>query len=98
MTNSSATFRSDGINNFSKYNNAEVDELLSQLDVTLDPEEQIDIQLQIDKLLMDDFYGLTIFQFPGVTAYSDRVENVNPGPLSPTIFWNVWDWAPTENN
>ena len=98
VTNSSATFRSDGINNFSKYNNAEVDELLSQLDVTLDPEEQIDIQLQIDKLLMDDFYGLTIFQFPGVTAYSDRVENVNPGPLSPTIFWNVWDWAPTENN
>jgi peptide/nickel transport system substrate-binding protein len=98
VTNSSATFRSDGINNFSKYNNAEVDELLSQLDVTLDPEEQIDIQLQIDKLLMDDFYGLTIFQFPGVTAYSDRVENVNPGLLSPTIFWDVWDWAPTENN
>jgi len=98
VTNSSATFRSDGINNFSKYNNAEVDELLGQLDVTLEPEAQIDIQLQIDKLLMDDFYGLTIFQFPGVTAYSDRVENVNPGPLSPTIFWNVWDWTPTENN
>lgn len=98
VTNSSATFRSDGINNFNKYNNPEVDELLGQLDVTLDPEEQIDIQLQIDKLLMDDFYGLTIFQFPGVTAYSDRVENVDPGPLSPTIFWNVWDWTPTENN
>lgn len=98
VTNSSATFRSDGINNFNRYSNAEVDALLSELDVTLDPEAQIDIQLQIDKLLMDDFYGLTIFQFPGVTAYSDRVENVNPGPLSPTIFWNVWDWTPTESN
>ncbi len=53
VTNSSATFRSDGINNFSKYNNAEVDELLSQLDVTLDPEEQIDIQLH-DALPISD--------------------------------------------
>ena len=47
---------------------------------------------------MDDFYGVTIFQFPAVTAFSDRVTNINPGPLSPTIFWNVWDWEPTENN
>jgi peptide/nickel transport system substrate-binding protein len=98
VTNSSPTFRTGGINNLNFYSNTEVDALLDTLDVTLEPERQIEIQIEIDKLLMDDFYGLTIFQFPGITAFSDRVTNVNPGPLSPTIFWNVWDWQPTEAN
>lgn len=98
VTNSSPTFRTGGINNLNSYSNTEVDALLDDLDVTLDPDRQIEIQIEIDKLLMDDFYGVTIFQFPGVTAFSDRVTNVAPGPLSPTIFWNVWDWEPTESN
>jgi peptide/nickel transport system substrate-binding protein len=98
VTNSSPTFRTGGINNLNSYSNTEVDALLDELDVTLDAERQIEIQVEIDKLLMDDFYGLTIFQFPAVTAFSDRVTNVEPGPLSPTIFWNVWDWEPTESN
>lgn len=98
VTNSSPTFRTGGINNLNYYSNPEVDALLDELDVTLEAERQIEIQVEIDKLLMDDFYGLTIFQFPAVTAYSDRVEGVSPGPLSPTIFWNIWDWTPTETN
>ncbi|OYX55825.1 MAG: hypothetical protein B7Y93_04370 [Micrococcales bacterium 32-70-13] len=98
VTNSSPTFRTGGINNLNFYSNPEVDTLLDELDVTLDVDRQIEIQVEIDKLLMDDFYGLTIFQFPAVTAFSDRVTNVDPGPLSPTIFWNAWDWEPTEAN
>jgi len=98
VTGSSPTFKTGGINNLNFYSNPEVDALLDELDVTLDPERQIEIQLEVDKLLMDDYYGVTIFQFPGVTAFSDRVSNVDPGPLSPTIFWNVWDWEPTEAN
>ncbi len=98
VTGSSPTFKTGGINNLNFYSNPEVDALLDELDVTLDPERQIEIQIEVDKLLMDDFYGVTIFQFPGVTAFSDRVSNVDPGPLSPTIFWNVWDWEPTEAN
>lgn len=98
VTNSSPTFITGGINNLNYYSNPEVDELLNTLDVTLDADEQIEIQLEIDRLLMEDFYGVTIFQFPAVTAYSDRVEGVNPGPLSPTIFWNIWEWEPTETN
>jgi peptide/nickel transport system substrate-binding protein len=98
VTNSSSTFKSDGSNNYNFYNNPEVDALLEELDVTLDADRQVEIQIEIDTLLMADFYGLTIFQFPGVTAFSDRVTNVSPGPLSPTIFWNAWDWEPTESN
>lgn len=98
VTGSTPTFKTGGINNLNFYSNEEVDALLDELNVTLDSERQIEIQIEVDKLLMDDFYGVTIFQFPGVTAFSDRVSNVDPGPLSPTIFWNVWDWEPTETN
>lgn len=98
VTNSSSTFLSTGGNNLNFYSNDQVDALLNELDTTLDEDRQIEILIEIDKLLMDDFYGLTIFQFPAVTAFSDRVEGVSPGPLSPTIFWNIWDWTPTETN
>lgn len=98
VTNASANYITGGINNLNFYSNPEVDELLGQLDVTFDAAEQIEIQLQIDKLLMDDFYGLTIFQFPSTAAYSDRVANIAPSTLAPTIFWNVWEWEPTESN
>jgi peptide/nickel transport system substrate-binding protein len=33
-----------------------------------------------------------VFQFPGVTAYNTKIEGVDPSILSPTIFWNIWDW------
>jgi peptide/nickel transport system substrate-binding protein len=98
VTNASANYITGGINNLNFYSNPEVDDLLGQLDVEFDPEAQIEIQLQIDKLLMDDFYGLTIFQFPATVAYSDRVSNIDPSTLAPTIFWNVWEWEPTESN
>ena len=42
-------------------------------------------------------FGVTIFQFPGVTAFSDRVEGIDPSILAPTIFWNAWDWAVTDS-
>jgi len=95
-TNSSPTFRTGGINNLTFYSNAEVDELLDELDVTFDTDRQIEIQQEIDALLWADAYGVTIFQFPGVTGVSDRIVGVDPGPIAPTIFWNVWDWTVSE--
>lgn len=88
-------YTTGGINNLSFYSNPEMDELTAALNVTFDLEEQKQILLDIDKLLFDDFYGLTIFQFPAVTAFDQNsIANIDPGPLSPTIFWNIWEWAP----
>ena len=88
-------YTTGGINNLSFYSNPEMDELTAALNVTFDLEEQKQILLDIDKLLFDDYYGLTIFQFPAVTAFDQNaIANIDPGPLSPTIFWNIWEWAP----
>lgn len=95
VTGSSPTFHTEGINNLNYYSNPEVDKLLEELDGEFDPAKQITLQQQIDKLIWSDFYGVTVFQFPAVTAYDqNKIANVSQSPLSPTIFWNLWEWAP----
>jgi peptide/nickel transport system substrate-binding protein len=89
------TFNSKGINNLNFYSNPEMDKLTDQLGKEFDPAKQIDIQKQIDALLWADFYGVTIFQFPAVTAYDQKaIAGIAPSTLSPTIFWNIWEWTP----
>ena len=89
------TFATGGINNLNFYSNPEVDKLTAALGAEFDTAKQIDIQKQIDKLLWEDFYGVTIFQFPAVTAYDQtKIANISPSTLAPTIFWNIWDWEP----
>ncbi|MGX5682508.1 ABC transporter family substrate-binding protein [Schumannella luteola] len=89
------TYTTGGINNLNFYSNPEMDELTAALSTEFDPAEQIEIQKKIDKLLWDDFYGVTIFQFPAVTAYDQNaITNISPSTLAPTIFWNIWDWEP----
>jgi peptide/nickel transport system substrate-binding protein len=96
VTDWTPNFETGGINNLSFYSNAEIDDLAKQISAEFDADKQIEIMQQADKVLWDDFFGVTIFQFPGVTAYSDRVTNISPAILAPTIFWNAWDWEVTD--
>lgn len=89
------TYTTAGINNLNFYSNPAMDELTAALGTTFDLDEQKQIMIDIDKLLWDDFYGVTIFQFPAVSAYDQNaIANIAPSTLAPTIFWNIWDWEP----
>ncbi|MCT9820478.1 ABC transporter family substrate-binding protein [Microbacterium sp. W1N] len=96
VTNSLPTFETGGINNMNFYTSEAVDAAVSSLQTEFDADKQITLQQDLDKALWDDFYGVTIFQFPEVTAFSDRVTNIDPSILAPTIFWNAWDWEVTD--
>ncbi|WP_043641974.1 ABC transporter family substrate-binding protein [Nocardioides alkalitolerans] len=97
VTESQATFGTGGLNNLNGFSDPEVDALFDQLAVTTDEDEQIDIQTQIDTILFDAAYGLTLFQFPSVAAWNtDRLEGVEPAPLNPTIFYGYWNWSVPE--
>ncbi len=92
------TFTTGGINNLNFYSNPEMDKLTEALGKEFDSAKQIEIEKQIDKLLWSDFYGVTIFQFPAVTAYDQTaIENISPSTLAPTIFWNIWEWSPVKS-
>lgn len=92
VTESEANFRTGGGNNFGGYSSKEVDGLYDKLVVSVDPAEQKALNEQIEKILVDDAFGITLFQFPTVTAYSSALTGVDPITLSPTIFWNFWEW------
>lgn len=88
-------FTTNGINNLNFYSNPDMDKLTAALGKEFDADASIQIQKDIDKLLWDDFYGVTLYQFPAVTAYDQtRIANISPSTLAPTIFWNIWDWEP----
>ncbi|GEL94885.1 ABC transporter family substrate-binding protein [Cellulomonas composti] len=87
-------FGSTGGGNYNGFANAQVDELANTLVKTLDPDEQVNLQKQIDPLLFADAYGLPLFQSVGVDAVSDRVGGIaDYNPSQSGVWWNVWDWT-----
>lgn len=81
------------VSNFSHYASATVDRLLDELAVEDDDAAQRELLEQIEAELWADFYGLPLYQYPTLTAYSSAVENVSPSALS-GLLWNVWEWQP----
>lgn len=93
VTQAQATFQGGGGNNFTGYDNAQVNDLWKQIASTLDPSKQQDLLRQMEKIVYNDAYGVTLYQFPQITAWSNKVQNVSDAPLSPTYFWNFWKWT-----
>lgn len=84
-----------GGNNFSGYSNKDVDAAFTTLTGEYDASKQRALLTQVDKQLWADAYGVTLFQFPEVTAWSSKVKNVSDNALSPSVFWNFFDWTST---
>ena len=94
VTASEATFASDGGNNLNGYASDKVDAAYDTLQGEYDAAKQLDLLIDVEKELWADAYGVTVFQFPGVTAWSKNVDGVVPAPLSPQFFWNYPEWTP----
>jgi peptide/nickel transport system substrate-binding protein len=86
-------FGSKGGGNYNAYSNAQVDQLADQLQKTLEKADQDAIQVQIDTLLWQDFYGVPLFVAPGVMAHSNNVTGVVYYPGQAGVGWNYWEWA-----
>jgi peptide/nickel transport system substrate-binding protein len=94
VADSSANYITGGANNFYGYSNPEVDALFDELNGTADPERQKEILIEAEQHLWEDAFGTVNFQFPELAAYnSNYVEGIDPISLSPTLFWNVFDWT-----
>jgi peptide/nickel transport system substrate-binding protein len=95
VTESEANYKTGGGNNFYGYSNPEVDALFDELQTETDPERQEAILADVEAKLVEDAFGVTIFQFPGVTAWNtENISNVSKLSINPTIFYGYWDWEP----
>ncbi|MFZ0531330.1 MAG: ABC transporter family substrate-binding protein [Propionicimonas sp.] len=92
VSENDANYRTGGQNNFGGYSSKIVDGVLDGLQVATDDAKQAELLAQLEKQLVNDAFGLSVYQFPSVTAYSDKLAGVAPSTIAPTIFWNFWDW------
>lgn len=91
--NAQANFITDGQNNFGGMSNARVDEIWDELETNTDPAAEYKLLGEMEAELVKEAFGVTLFQHPGVTAYTDTVSNVSALALAPTMFWNFWEWT-----
>jgi peptide/nickel transport system substrate-binding protein len=93
VTGAQAQFTTGGGSNYNGYSNADVDATYKSLQSDYNKANQIADLQKIDKDVWADAYGVTLFQFPDVTAFSNKIGNVKDAPLSPNVFWNYFDWT-----
>lgn len=90
--NSEANFVTGGLNNFAGYSNEDIDAWYKEMATNTDAEVETELTINIEKQLNEDGFSVPIFQFPGVVAKRDVLAGVSTIPISPTIFWNYWEW------
>jgi peptide/nickel transport system substrate-binding protein len=96
ITAGDAQFTTGAGDNLIGYSNAKVDADYKKLAGTFKAADQQALLLDVEKNLWADGFGVTVFQFPGITAYTNDVTGVSPAPLAPQFFWNFWEWAPAK--
>ena len=91
-----ANYVTDGLNNFGGFSDERVDELFDELNSETDATEQANILAEVEQILVEAGYGNTMFQHELIAGYDARLQNIEPIPLAPTIFWNYWEWEMAE--
>ena len=89
---SNANYLSDGGNNHMGWFDEALDAKLHKLDSKLNEADIARISGEAEGMITGHAWTLPIFQWVQVTAYSNGVYGVKPGPLSPTYAWNYWEW------
>ena len=90
---SAEVFDSNGGNNIIGYSNKAVDAIIATLDAPMSESLLLAKYIQIERLTNADAITIGVFIHPGVVAVNKDLKNVKPGPLSPTIVWNYWEWS-----
>jgi peptide/nickel transport system substrate-binding protein len=92
-----ARLRSDSVvSNLNYFASDSVDAALDAVNSPASDEKRITLFTEIDSELWSQGYGVPLFQYPSLTAVSDRVAGVSPMPLGPGIVWNIWEWQPVQ--
>jgi ABC-type transport system substrate-binding protein len=94
VTSNSSTYTTGGGNNNGKYSNPKVDQLVNQLNQTLDPAQQKSIQGQLDKIVWtQDLVSIPLFAFPAVLAHDKKVQGLTYNASQADVTFNASKWT-----
>ena len=89
-------FKSNGGGNYNLYSNPAVDALVDESQITVDPDRLDEIKVEIDAATAADFFGLPLFQLPGLFADNGTVTGIEHFGGQTGIVWNAQDWTLTK--
>lgn len=92
VSNADANWRSGAQNNYGGFSSEEVDGMLDDLLSETDEAAQEEGIAEVERALLEDGFGVPIFQHPELLIYRDRVQGASSTTVSPTMFWNYWEW------
>jgi peptide/nickel transport system substrate-binding protein len=84
---------SSGTQDWSKFDDPEVDQLFAQASQALDPVTGGNVYSQIDDQLWDQMVALPLFGEPGLLASGVQLSGVQYNPSPDGVLWNVPQWA-----
>ena len=84
-------FATGGGGNNNRYN--AMNDVAVKTQTTVDKDELVTLEQQIDKATFSDAYGLPLFQLPGLFGVSARVDGVKYMGNQTGPFWNFWEWS-----
>ena len=90
---SAEVFDTNGGNNILGYSNPAVDAIIKTLDSPMSESLLAAKYIAIERLTNADAITIGVFIHPGVVAVNKDLKNVKPGPLSPQMVWNYWEWS-----
>lgn len=89
-------FKTGGGGNYNKYTNAQVDALVDQAQTELDSDALSQLKIEIDAFTAQDFYGLPLFQSPGLFASNGSVDGLEFFGNQTGVVWNAQKWTIAE--
>jgi peptide/nickel transport system substrate-binding protein len=82
--------------NFLGNSNAKIDAAEKKLGATLlNAKQRLEQYTIVEKELYSESVTLPIVQFPEIVGANAKLQNIKPGPLSPQLVWNYWEWRYT---
>ena len=82
-------------NNIGGFSDPEVDRIWQEIIVTEDEARIAELTTEMEAILFREGFGTPIFQWPGLFAYRDHIENVSLVPFGMDNLWNFWEWNVT---
>ena len=87
-----AVYTKGGTGNYYGGNFPELTKVYEELGRPLAPTVLTQNYIKVERPWISNAATLPIYQHPAIVAVNPELKGVKPGPLSPQIVWNYWEW------
>ncbi len=80
-------------NNNGCYSNKKVDQLIKELNATIEPDKKTQLIAEVERTLWQDLATIPLYSQPQLSAWTDTLKSIEPNPSQASITWNMDEWS-----